>query len=86
MQNIISTYRTMTLEIPSVFDGDIPFMTFYINETGPSVECGRLWGKGGVLSFEGNAEESAKVFFEQVIQRNHEYIMRSNAKINDSEQ
>ncbi len=81
MDNIISTDKTMTLKIPSVFDGDIPLMTFFVECAGKNVECGRLWGSGGVLRFEGNADEAAKVFFEQVIQVNREYIMRSNVGI-----
>jgi hypothetical protein len=69
----VSAGLEFPVKMPSVFDGEIPFMTFYVD----AVECGRLWGKGGVLSFEGDAEESAKVFFDQVIERNRECIMRS---------
>jgi hypothetical protein len=68
------------LSQPSVFDGDI---TFYTDETGSPVECGRLWWKGGILSFEGNVEESAKVVFEQVVERNRARIMRSNSGVHD---
>ncbi len=79
MDNMVSIDEMTTLKIPSIFDGDIPFVKFSCEAEGKSTECGRLWAKGGVLRFEGDADESAKIFFEQVIRRNLEYIMRSNA-------
>ena len=68
------------IKIPSVFDGDVPFMTFHTQVDGKNVECGKLWGKGGVLSFEGDVDESARVFFDNVIERNREFLMRSNVE------
>lgn len=41
-----------------------PFVVFYSNKDGKEVECGRLDIVNGVLTFEGNADESAKSFFE----------------------
>lgn len=75
-----STSEITTLKMPSVFDGDVPILTFSVDKGRSNVVCGKLWGKGGVLSFDGNAEESAKVFFDRVIQLNRDYIMRSNAE------
>lgn len=68
----------LQLKMPSVFDGDIPFLELFVEDPicGQKI-IGKLWGKGGVLTFEGDAEESAKVFFEHVIQRNREFLMRS---------
>lgn len=65
----------------SIFDGDVPFLTFFTPE---STVAGKLWGRGGVLSFEGNAEESAKIFFEHVIQLNREFMLRSNTSTSKS--
>ena len=79
LNNMVSIDEMPPLKIPSVFDGDIPFVKFSCEADDKTIECGRLWAKGGVLRFEGDADESAKIFFEQVIRHNLEYIMRSNA-------
>lgn len=65
------------IEPPSVYKGEVPFLTFTVeneNATPPlfTVEesvVGKLWGKGGKLSFTGNAEESAKVFLDVIIKK-----------------
>jgi hypothetical protein len=67
----------------SVFDGDVPFITF---STDGGRECGKLWGRGGVLSFEGNADESAQVFFDKVVQLNRDWLMLSNKRESQKEQ
>ena len=56
--------------LPSVFKGDVPFLTFCVE----SNVVGKLWGTGGVLSFEGDVEESAKIFFDKVIELNKERL------------
>lgn len=56
------------LNIPSVFKGETPFMTFSVtDENNITYVVGELWGKGGKLSFEGHVEESAKIFINSVI-------------------
>ena len=57
---------TMTITQPSVYDGEVPFLTFDVD----GKVVGKLWGVGGVLSFEGDADESARIFFESVIEMN----------------
>ena len=59
----VDDWSSLTLRMPSAFDGETPLLTFY---AAPGVECGKLWARGGVLSFEGNAEESAQTFFKFV--------------------
>lgn len=76
----IAAFNMPTLKVPSVFDGDVPFLTFNVEDgNGGSRVVGKLWGRGGVLSFEGDADESAMVFFRELIERNREFLMRSNA-------
>jgi len=62
----------ITFKNHSVFKGEIPFLTFAVDgiDGGPPVEVGKLWGTGGKLSFEGDLEKSAEIFFEQVIELN----------------
>ena len=57
----------------SVFKGEVPFITF-TNDNGEGVIVGRLWGTGGKFSFEGNVDESARIFFEQVIELNRKML------------
>ena len=74
MSNIESQFSVTTtnqMKIPSVFDGDIPFISF---RTENGVTVGKLMGKGGILSFEGNCDESAKLFFDGVIKLNQELL------------
>ena len=54
----------VTWKVNSVYKGELAFMTFTIE--GKTV--GELWGTGGVLSFTGDYEASAKVFFDNVIE------------------
>ncbi len=56
--------ENITIQSPSVFKGEIPFLTFTIDD---GTVVGKLWGTGGKLSFEGDCEKSAEIFFEQVI-------------------
>ncbi len=64
---------------PSVFKGEVPLVEFHIqNEKGENIPAGKLWGIGGVLSFEGDCEESAKVFFDQIIQLNRSFLEESS--------
>lgn len=59
------------LKLPSIFKGDIAFLTFIVTDDGGNPkEVGKLWGTGGVLSFDGDADASAKVFFDNVIELN----------------
>jgi hypothetical protein len=57
-------------KVPSVYKGDIPFLTFHSDNPDGGRDLGKLWATGGKLSFEGDIEQSAKVFFDQVIARN----------------
>ncbi len=66
-----------TLKVLSVFNGEIPFITFSVE----GQDVGKLWGTGGILSFEGDCEESAKIFFEQVIKLNRS--MMEDIEVND---
>ncbi len=61
---------TASASMPSVFKGEAPFITFYDEDK----VIGKIWGIDGVLSFEGDCDESAKLFFEQVIQLNRKYL------------
>lgn len=59
-----------------VFDGETPFIMFHVvDEEGKDKIIGKLWGTGGRLSFEGDAEASAKVFFDEVIELNRHALM-----------
>lgn len=50
--------------VQRVFDGEVAYLEFH----GPDgIRIGALWGKGGKLSFEGNAEASAQLFFDHMI-------------------
>lgn len=49
-----SKNKTFSESVPSVYDGDTPFITFAIPKKGESVVIGKLWGTKGVLSFEGD--------------------------------
>lgn len=62
--------EAISLSTSSILKGEIPFITFSIE----GQDVGKLWGKDGVLSFEGDCEESAKIFFEQVIELNRAYL------------
>lgn len=55
---------------PSVFKGEVAFLTFDIE----GKKVGELWGTGGKLSFTGDAEASAKIFFEHVIELNRIHL------------
>ena len=55
----------------SVYKGEVAIVALYGDD---GELLGELWGTGGVLSFTGNAEESARVFFEQVVRCNMEYL------------
>ena len=68
---IDSNNQIFCFKSPSVYKGEIPLLTFGVNnpDSGKSIEVGKLWGIGGKLSFEGNADESAKLFFEHVIKK-----------------
>lgn len=57
---------------PSALKGEVPLLTLVAE----NATVGKLWATGGVLSFEGNAEESAKVFFDHVIKLNSEHLTR----------
>lgn len=58
----------------SIYNGDITFLTFSIDTPqGDRREVGRLWGTGGVLSFEGDMEESASIFFDKVVRAHGSY-------------
>jgi hypothetical protein len=57
-------------KVPSVYKGDIPFLTFHSDNPDGDRDLGKLWATGGKLSFEGDIEQSAKVFFDQVIAHN----------------
>lgn len=76
----VSSEHCAIMPQPSVFDGDIPFLTFFVydDQKNEQVETGKLWATGGQLSFEGNADASAKVFFDSLIAHNREELMRSN--------
>lgn len=58
--------KTITLDQPSIFKGEIPFLTFTVG----GKKIGKLWATGGVLSFEGDCEKSAELFFEEIIEKN----------------
>ena len=50
---------------PSVLKGETPFMTFNVHaDDGKKYPVGNLWCKGGVFTFDGSVDLSAKVFFE----------------------
>ena len=54
----------------SVFKGEVAFLTLTVDnpDGGNPIEVGKLWGTGGKLSFEGDVEESARIFFDAVIE------------------
>ena len=55
---------------PSAFNGEVALLTFSVE----GKVVGKLWGTEGVLSFDGDCEESAKVFFDQVIELNRKRL------------
>lgn len=57
-----------------VFKGETPVVTFCVNRDGANVVVGKLWGTGGILSFEGDVQESAQVFFDEVINRSQHLL------------
>ncbi len=58
-----------------VFEGVEPFLTFYANDgNGENIKIGKLWGTGGKLSFEGNAEKSAEIFFNGIIDEYRKHL------------
>jgi hypothetical protein len=61
---------TSTFKRPSVFNGEVPFMTF--TDNGKTI--GELWGTNGKLSFTGDVDASAKIFFEHVIECNRMHL------------
>ncbi len=44
------------------FKGEVPYLSFH----GPNGHLGSLWIKDGQMVFEGNADESARIFFESL--------------------
>lgn len=64
--NAVTVDGPISVHEPSVFRGDVPFLSFHVGEK----VIGKLWGTGGRLSFEGDADESAKVFFDNVVKLN----------------
>ena len=70
LERVAMCGSVLSFEVPSVFKGEIPFMTFYVE----GKKVGELWGTGGELSFTGDIDASAKIFFEHVIQLNRDYI------------
>jgi hypothetical protein len=64
----LNTYGLSFIKVPNVYNGDIPIISFGDN-------IGALWGTGGKLSFIGAAEESANVFFANVISRFDQYLV-----------
>lgn len=57
---------TAIFKQPSVFNGEVAIVTFHVKDK----KVGELWGTGGKLSFTGDADASAKVFFDNVIELN----------------
>lgn len=67
---IVENEENSTFKLPSVFKGEVAFLTFSVE----GKEIGKLWAKGGKLSFEGDCEKSAKIFFDEVIQKNRHLL------------
>ena len=60
---------------PSVFKGEVAFLTLFVtDDDGNTVTIGELWGKDGKLSFTGDADKSAQVFFDRVIELNRKVL------------
>ena len=61
----------------AIFQGDIPFLTLSLDDAdGNPVPIGKLWGKGGTLSFTGDVDESARIFFEEIMRRGMHYLKK----------
>jgi len=63
-------------KVPSVFKGEVALLTF----SSEGKKIGELWGTGGKLSFTGDAEASAKIFFDEVIRLHQDSISGANEK------
>lgn len=70
LEHVVMCEGTLAFEQPSVFKGEIAFLTFDVE----GKKVGELWGTGGKLSFTGDVDASAKIFFEQVIELNRKHL------------
>lgn len=65
----------LRLTPPNIFKGEVPFLTFVVSdEKNEQINVGNLWATDGKLSFEGEVEESAKIFFDHVIKLSKESL------------
>lgn len=69
-ENILNIDEVNNIRTSLVSKGEAPFLTF--NDNGKNI--GELWVKNGQLVFKGDVEESAKVFFDHVIQLNRRFL------------
>lgn len=53
-----------------ILQGELPLLTFMVD--GNCV--GQLWAKDGVLDFQGNINNSAKLFFDEVVRSQNRVI------------
>jgi hypothetical protein len=70
LEHVVMSESIIAFEAPSVFKGEVAFLTFDIE----GKKIGELWGTGGKLSFTGDVEASAKVFFDKVVELNRIYL------------
>ncbi len=63
-QHVVSAKdsKSITTSKNTILNGGFAFCTFRVD----GKIIGKLWAKDGILSFEGDTEESAKVFFDAV--------------------
>ena len=70
LEHVVMCEGAFSFKQPSVFKGEVAFLTFDVE----GKKVGQLWGTGGKLSFTGDVDASAKIFFEQVIELNRVHL------------